>query len=101
ILIVPLNDKDSAYRLYDTVVLALTAPVPTNVPPPYLIGSPASAGAIILEENLLPIVSPTVQNLSDSSIQVSMPAANGTSFSLQISSDLVNWLPVCTNTVLK
>ena len=101
ILIVPLNDKDSAYRLYDTVVLALTAPVPANAPPPYLIGSPASAGAIILEENLLPIVPPTVQNLSDNSIQVSLPAANGTSFSLQTSADLVNWLPVCTNTVLK
>ena len=99
IAIVPLNDNDSACRSYDTVVLALT--VPTNMPPPYTIGSPASAGAIILEENLLPIVPPTIHNLSDNSIQVSLPAANGMSFSLQISADLLNWLSVCTNTVLK
>ena len=30
-----------------------------------------------------------------------MPATNGMNFCLQVSSDLVNWLPVCTNTVLK
>ena len=99
VAIVPLNDDDSAWRSYDTVVLALT--VPTNMPPPYTIGSPASAGAIILEENLLPIVPPTIHNLSDNSIQVSLPAPNGMSFSLQISADLLNWQPVCTNTVLK
>ena len=80
-------------------MLALT--VPTNRPPPYTVGSPASAGAIILEENLLPIVPPTIHNLADNSIQVSLPAPNGMSFSLQISADLVNWQSVCTNTVLK
>jgi uncharacterized metal-binding protein len=99
ITIVPLNDDESAYRDYDTVVLTLTAP--TNTPPPYSIGSPSVAGAIILEEDLLPIVPPTIRNLSDSSKHVSLPATNGMSFSLQISADLVNWLPVCTNTVLK
>ena len=99
ITIVPLNDDDSAYRDYDTVVLTLTAP--TNTPPPYRIGTPSAAGAIILEEDLLPIVPPTIRNLPDLSVHVSLPAANGLNFSLQTSSDLVNWLPVCTNTVLK
>jgi len=30
-----------------------------------------------------------------------LPATNGMNVSIQISTDLVNWLPVCTNTVLK
>jgi hypothetical protein len=99
IAIVPLNDDDSAYRDYDTVVLALSAP--SNAPPSYRVGSPSVAGAIILEEDLLPIVPPTIRSLSGNSVHVSLPADNGMNFSLQTSSDLVNWLPVCTNTVLK
>jgi hypothetical protein len=99
VAIVPLNDNDAASCCYDTVVLALTAP--TNTPPPYRVGSPSVAGAIILEEDLLPIVPPTIRSLSDNSMHVSLPATNGMNFSLQISSDLVNWLPLCTNTVLK
>ncbi len=102
ITIVPLDDTDSDYRYYDTVVLSLLAP-PTafNSPATYSIGSPASAGAIILEENYLPMPKPVIHSLSDSSLHVSLPATNGMNFSLQISTDLVNWLPVCTNTVLK
>ncbi len=97
--IVPLIDNDATNRFYDTVVLSLTEPA--NTPPTYTVGSPSRAGAIILEENLLPIVPPMVRSLADSSIHVSLPAANGLNFSLQISTDLVNWVPVCTNTVLK
>jgi hypothetical protein len=99
ITIVPLSDDDSCYRHYDTVVLSLT--VPTNDPTAYVIGSPSSAGAIILEENYLPIAEPMIRNLADNSMHVSLPATNGLNFCLQISTDLVNWLPVCTNTVLK
>ena len=99
ITIVPLPDTDSSYRAYDTVLLSLS--VPTNPPLAYVIGSPASAGAIILEENYLPIPQPTIRNLADNSLHVSLPATNGLNFCLQISTDLVNWLPVCTNTVLK
>jgi hypothetical protein len=97
--VVPLNDNDSAYRSYDTVVLGLTAP--SNTPPAYRIGSPSKAGAVILEEDVLPIVPPTIRNLSGQSVHVSLPAGNGVNFTLQTSPDLVNWLPVCTNTVLK
>jgi len=99
ITIVPLPDTDSSYRAYDTVLLSLI--VPTNPPPAFAIGSPASAGAIILEENFLPIPQPIIRCLEDNSLHVSLPATNGLNFCLQISTDLVNWLPVCTNTVLK
>jgi hypothetical protein len=99
ITIVPLDDTDSSYRYYDTVILTLTAS--TNAPPAYSVGAPSSAGAIILEENFLPIAGPLIRNLADCSLHVSLPATNGMNFCLQISTDLVNWLPVCTNTVLK
>jgi hypothetical protein len=99
IIILPLSDADSAYRKYDTVILALT--VPSATPPPYNVGWPGKAGAIILEENILPILHPMIHELADNSLHVSLPATNGMNFSLQISTDLINWLPVCTNTVLK
>ena len=98
ITIVPLIDNDTN-RASDTVLLALTPS--TNAPPTYTVGSPAKAGAIILEAGLLPIMPPTVHRLSDNSIHVSIPADNGLNFSLQVSSDNVNWVPVCTNTVVK
>ena len=102
ITIVPLDDSDSDYRYYDTVVLSLLAP-PTSYTSPatYSVGAPASAGAIILEENFLPIPQPVIRSLDDTSLHVSLPATNGMNYSLQISTDLVNWLPVFTNTVLK
>jgi hypothetical protein len=39
--------------------------------------------------------------MADNSLFVSLPATNGMNFCLQASSDLANWMPVCTNTVLK
>ncbi len=98
----PLDDMDSSYRPYDTVILSLLLP-PTAYTSPltYSVGTPASAGAIILEENFLPMPNPVIRNLPDSSLHVSLPATNGMNFCLQISTDLLNWIPVCTNTVLK
>lgn len=102
ITIDPLDDMDSSYRPYDTVILSLLLP-PTAYTSPltYSVGTPASAGAIILEENFLPMPNPVIRNLPDSSLHVSLPATNGMNFCLQISTDLLNWIPVCTNTVLK
>ncbi len=84
------------------MVLTLTVPpTPSNTVPAYIIGSPQKAGAIILEENALPILQPLARCMADGSIHTSLPATNGMNFCLQVSTDLVNWLPVCTNTVLK
>jgi hypothetical protein len=102
ITIYPLNDTDSSYRYYDSAVLSLITPFnATNPPASYRIGSPSHAGAIILEENFLPIPNPLIRSLDDSSLHVSLPATNGMNYCLLISTDMVNWLPVCTNTVLK
>jgi hypothetical protein len=102
ITIVPLNDENWSLRPYGTVVLTLTVPpYPTNALPPYILGAPQKAGAIILECNALPMLQPLARCLADGSIHISLPATNGMNFSLQVSTDLVNWLPICTNTVLK
>jgi Bacterial Ig domain len=99
ITILPLSDQDSAYRHYDTVILTLT--LPNVAPPPYQVGRPGKAGAIILEENILPLVRPFIRGLSEDAVHVSLPATNGLDVSVQISTDLINWLPICTNKVLK
>jgi hypothetical protein len=75
--------------------------LPDIVPQPYRLGWPDKAGSIILEENVLPILRPMIRGLADNSIQVSLPATNGMNVSIQISTDLISWIPVCTNTVLK
>lgn len=56
---------------------------------------------IILEENFLPAGRSTLSQLADNSVYVSLPGTNGLNFRLQVSTDLANWLTVCTNTVLK
>jgi hypothetical protein len=99
ITILPLSDQDSAYRHYDTVILTLT--LSTVAPPPYQVSRPGKAGAIILEENILPLVRPLIRGLSEDAVHVSLPATNGLAVSVQTSTDLINWLPVCTNKVLK
>ena len=96
--IVPLN-SDSSYRSYDTVILKLMSS--TNVPPNYIVGSPSSAGAVILEGACLPITRSMINSMLDGSLYLSLPATNGMNYSFQVSSDTANWLSVCTNTVLK
>ena len=96
ITIYPLN-ADSSYPYYDTVVLSLIpSQAATNLPPAYTIGSPSSAGAIILNDNYLPIPQPLIRSLSDNSLHLSLPATNGMNFALQSSTDLVNWMTICT-----
>jgi hypothetical protein len=94
---------ESAAMPYLTVILALTEPPPPlspiNQPPPYIVGWPGKAEAIILEE--CGIALPVTGILPDSSFNVCLPAANGMDFRVEVSSNLVNWVPVCTNTVVK
>jgi hypothetical protein len=114
----PLEDNDPpGTPPYSTVILALTVPpTVTNVPPPYQLGWPNKAGAIIFEEGLYPIgppigpimprpiVPPIVGGplpVPVSAFHVTFPATNGMNYCLQISSNLVDWIPVCTNTVVK
>ncbi len=102
VVIYPLDDLDTDYRPYDNITLTLALPTnSTSLNAPYRIGSPKSAGAIILEDQKIPQPNPVIHAMADTSMHVSLPATNGMNFSLQVSTDLINWQPVCTNTVLK
>ena len=83
------------------MILGLLVPVtPTNTPP-YLVGSPARAAAIILEEDFLPITQPFARAVDNSTLHISLPATNGMNFCLQVSSNLIDWVPLITSTVIK
>ena len=103
ITIEPLADP-TVTNHYETVTLALTLPPgSSNSTPPlaYKIGSPSSAGAVIVEESVLPVTKPLIHPFVDSSIHVSLPASNGLNYCLQYSTNFVTWTTICTNTVTK
>jgi hypothetical protein len=96
--IVPLTGMAAA-DIYKTVILTVI-PSPAASPlPTYSIGIPSSAEAIILENFLRP-GRPVLRVLSDNTIHLSVPVSDGASYSVQTSSDLLNWISVCTNTAV-
>ena len=102
----PLPDVDTNYTYYDTVILTVLPPANTvasapPLPPAYTVGSPASAGALILEADYLPLSGAMINSMADSTLHISLPATNGLNFTLETSTDMINWTPVITNTVLK
>jgi len=103
ITIFPLEDNDTSSNRYSSVIFSLTQPPGSSnsVSATYQIGTPSKAGAVILEENMLPIPRPVLHSFVDHSVHVSLPATNGMNFCLQYSTNFVDWTTVCTNTVLK
>ena len=100
ITIVPRKAIHASAQPFLTVILALTEP-PTAVvtPPLYIIGWPGKAEAIILQDcNVVWLVTGV---LPDASFHVCLPGTNGLNFCLQISTNLTDWVPLCTNTVVK
>ena len=95
--VVPLKDADYLFRSYDTVVLSLKSP--TNTPPPYVVGWPGKAAAVILEDSDL--LRPFPAFMPDGCFRATWPGVNGLNYCLQLSTNLTDWLPVCTNTVVK
>ncbi len=94
IVVVPLDDADN--ELIETVVLKLREPEPPVVPPPYLIGFPSKAAAFILDTDQ---TRPPCQMLSDGLFHLCQPGTNGFCFRIEVTSNLVDWVPVCTNIV--
>jgi hypothetical protein len=94
IVVVPLDDEDN--ELIETVVLTLREPEPPVAPPPYLIGFPSKAAAFILDTDQ---TRPPCQMLSDGLFHLCQPGTNGFCFRIEATSNLVDWVPVCTNIV--
>ncbi len=91
--IVPIDT--GASNVSKTVVLTLTPS--TNTPPDYIVSFPPRAAALIWENWLRP---PSAV-LADGSFHVTATGPDGAWFYVQYSTDLVNWLPVCTNQVFQ
>jgi len=101
ITIIPLEDIDPTTTPYSTVILSLVVPpIPTNGPPDYTLGWPNKAGAIILEDRRFP-GDPIPSPLAGGTFVANFPGTNGQIYCVEVSSDLLNWLPVCTNAVVK
>jgi hypothetical protein len=102
ILIVPKEDRHTNALHPDwvkTVILRLTpVPLASNTPPPYVVGYPNRAGAVILDSDR-PRLATTA--LPDRCFLLGTDAADGTWFRIEYSTDLVNWVSVCTNQVIQ
>jgi hypothetical protein len=90
IAIVPIDNGPAPAK---TVILTLTPS--TNVPPGYIVGFPAHAEALIIENWLRPL--PYL--LPGGSFNFNEAGPDGAWFRADWSSDLLNWTPLCTNEV--
>src|SRR6185295_14348135 len=84
IVITPIDDK--LPERIETVILRLTPP--PNDPPAYVIGRPARAGAVILD-NDHPLLAN--ERLSDPGVHLRLASPAGMPFRLESSTNLVDW----------
>ena len=93
ISVIPLDDGSP--DLNSTVILTL-APS-TNTPVAYTLGSPSSAGAVILDST-----TPNQPSglLAGRTFHVNASGPDGAWFRVEYSTDVVNWTPICTNQVV-
>jgi hypothetical protein len=92
LLIVPIDD--TLAECPESVVLRLTPD--TTSPPPYVVGWPSRAAALIVDNDSRP---PGTTVLCNGLFHLCMPAAVGSNYRLECSPDLIHWITVCTNTV--
>jgi hypothetical protein len=95
IIVVPLDD--ALPERIETVVLGVyELPLGSPLPPPYTVGKPARAAAIIVDNDQ---PRPGTGRLPDRCFHLMQPASNGTWFRIECSTDLVHWTSLCTNSV--
>jgi hypothetical protein len=93
--LVPIDDL--LWERLETVVLRLCVPPATTADaPPYLIGYPGRAAAIIVDNDA---PRPTTSMLCDRCFHFMRPGANGTCWRIEWSSNLVDWTSIGTTTV--
>lgn len=96
VTVIPIDDK--LIEPIETVVLTLQLPpdATASILPAYTIGNPRQAAAIIVDNDR---PRPPCRPLPDGVFHLCEPGTNGFWYRLEVSADLVNWLPVCTNMV--
>jgi hypothetical protein len=82
----------------ETVILTLRLPASgaSNSAPPYIIGRPHRAAAVIADDDR---PRPVCRRLSDGVFHLCLPETSGHCFSIHASADFVNWIALCTNVV--
>src|SRR5205823_5044478 len=94
IVVTPIDD--TLVEGPETVVLSLQippSPLAANLPPPYIIGFPGKAATVIADNDG---IRPPTRCLSDGLFHACWDGTNGFCYRIEISSILVEWLPVCT-----
>jgi hypothetical protein len=91
--VIPIDDSISEPT--ETIRLALR-PAVSGAPPAYMIGKPAHAGAILVDNDQ---PRPNSGTLSDRSFHLMQPGANGAWFRIETSTNLVSWTTLTTNLV--
>jgi hypothetical protein len=94
ITIVPIDDGPPDVN--KTVILTLLPDMQMNPLPGYVLGFPRRAAAIILDQGPCP----TTGILPGSCFHLCTSGPDAAWFSIECSTDLVNWTPVCTNQVV-
>lgn len=90
--VVPLEDRLA--EGIETVVLELARA--GGEPPPYSIGQPSRAAAIIVDNDA---PRPRCQRLAGGLFHICVPGRDGDYFRLEASCNLVDWVPLCTSIV--
>jgi len=94
ITIVPIDDGPPDVN--KTVILTLLPDMQMNPLPGYVLGFPRRAGAIIIDQGPCP----TSGMLPGGCFHLARPGPDATWFSVEYSTDVVNWTAVCTNQVV-
>jgi hypothetical protein len=95
ISLVPLDD--ALPERIETVVLSVyELPLGSPLPPPYTVGKPGRAAAIIVDNDQ---PRPGTGRLPDRCFHLTQPASNGTWFRIECSTDFVHWTSLGTNSV--
>lgn len=95
IVILPVDD--ALPEKIETVVLGLIEPpYGSPLPSPYIVGRPARAAAIIVDNDQ---PRPCTGRLPDRCFHLTQPASNGDWYRIEYSADLINWTTLCTNSV--
>jgi hypothetical protein len=94
IVVKPIRDEQK--ELLETVLLALEPDPSLGPVARYLVGQPSKAAATIADSDQ-PL--PAGVRTADGMFHLCLPGENGTGFRLECSTDLTNWMPLCTNVV--
>jgi hypothetical protein len=88
---------DTLPEKIETVVLGLRVPPDTTSnTPPYVVGYPGRAAAIIVDNDQ---PRPGTCTLPDRCFHWTKPGSNGGWFRIECSTNLIHWTPICTNMI--